>query len=153
MEPLRRIFLDTNIFIIGDADKRSLESMILESLGYRNKLTILNAEVILSDELIDQIRRVSKYLYGKDQAGAIISNIWQWLNIHYLPSTTDWHQGKLNLINSKLIPSEDIEIYLSAKYGEANCFVSGNRKLIQAIADFECLDSKSFIKQYLTKNE
>jgi hypothetical protein len=50
-------------------------------------------------------------LYGKEQTGAIISNIWQWLNIHYLPSTTDWHQEKLNLINSKLIPSEDIEIY------------------------------------------
>jgi len=149
MASLTRIFLDTNIFIIGDADKQSLESIILEALGYRNQPTILSAEIILSEELVDQIRRVSKYLYGKDHAGAIISNIWQWLNIHYVPSTVDWHDDKLSLINSKIIPSEDIEIYLSAKYGEAECFVSGNRKLIQAIADFECLNADSFIKKYL----
>ncbi|MEB3228700.1 MAG: PIN domain-containing protein [Synechocystis sp.] len=149
MTPLGRIFLDTNIFIIGDADKQSLESLILEALGYRNKLKILNSEVILSEELIDQIRRVSKYLYGKNQAGAIISNIWQWLNIYYLPSTTNWEKEKSSLIHSHIIPSEDIEIYLSAKYGQADCFVSGNRKLIQAIADFECLTPESFIKVHL----
>jgi len=149
MASLRRIFLDTNIFIIGDADKQSAKSIILEALGYRSKPAILNAEIILSEELADQIRRVSKYLYGKDQAGAIISNIWQCLNIHYLSSTVDWHDEKLSLDNSKIIPSEDIEIYLSAKYGEAECLVSGNRKLIQAIADFECLNAQSFIKKYL----
>lgn len=150
MSSLRRIFLDTNVFIIGDADKQSPESIILEALGYRGKPSILSAEIILSEELVDQIRRVSKYLYGKDQAGAIISNIWQWLNIHYVTTTADWHDRKLNLIDSKIIPSEDIEIYLSAQYGEAECFVSGNRKLIQAIADFECLNAESFIKKYLS---
>jgi predicted nucleic acid-binding protein len=149
MTPLRRIFLDTNIFIIGDADKQSLESSILEALGYRNKPKILNSDVILSEELIDQIRRVSKYLYGKNQAGAIISNIWQWLNIYYLPSTINWQNEKSSLIHSNIIPSEDIEIYLSAKYGRADCFVSGNRKLIQAIADFECLTPEGFIKVHL----
>lgn len=150
MTSLRRIFLDTNIFIIGDADKRSSESIILEALGYRNKPATLTAEVILSEELVDQIRRVSKYLYGKDQAGAIISNIWQWFNIHYLPATVNWQDEKLALIDSKIIPSEDIEIYLSAKYGQAECFVSGNRKLIQAIADFECLTADKFISKYLS---
>jgi len=149
MASLRRIFLDTNIFIIGDADKQSSESLILESLGYRNMPIVLNAEIVMSEELIDQIRRVSKYLYGKDQAGAIISNIWQWFNIHYLPSTIDWREEKLKLIDSKIIPSEDIEIYLSAKYGETECFVSGNRKLLKAIADFECLNADGFIQKYL----
>jgi len=115
METLQRIFLDTNIFIVGDADKQSLESLVLEALGYRNKPTILNSEIIVSEELIDQIRRVSKYLYGKDQAGAIIANIWQWLNIYYLPSTTNWHQEKLNLIDGNIIPSEDIEIYATSQ--------------------------------------
>lgn len=66
---LRRIFLDTNIFIIGDADQESPESLILEAFGYRGKSPFLSSEVIFSDELIDQIRRVSKYLYGKQQAG------------------------------------------------------------------------------------
>ena len=62
MSSLLRLFLDTNIFIIGDADKTSEESLILESLGYRNKTPILSSEIILSDELLDQIRRVVKVL-------------------------------------------------------------------------------------------
>jgi len=53
------------------------------------------------------------------------------------------------LIDSKTIPSEDIEIYLSAKYGETECFVSGSRKLLKAIADFECLNAEGFIQKYL----
>ena len=65
MSSLQRLFLDTNIFIIGDADKTSQESVILEALGYRNKTPIIKVEIILSDELLDQIRRVSKYLLEK----------------------------------------------------------------------------------------
>lgn len=146
---LNRIFLDTNIFIIGDADKQSQESRILEAFGYRAKPPFFNTEVILSDELLDQIRRVSKYLYGKEQAGHIIANLWRWLNIFYVPSTVNWNDDKLQLIERKNIPSEDIEIYLSAKYGQADCFVSGNRKLIAAIADFDCLTPEAFIHKYL----
>ncbi len=149
MSSLKRLFLDTNVFIIGDAIKTSPESLILEALGYRNKSPILDCEIIFSDELLDQIRRVSKYLYGKDQAGQLISNIWRWLDIFYVSSTTDWSEEKLSLIDSKIIPTEDIEIYLSAKYGEADCFVSGNRELLKAIADFECLTIDDFINKYL----
>lgn len=149
MSSLQRIFLDTNIFIVGEANKQSEESTILEALGYRGIPAILPIEVILSDELLDQIRRVSKYLYGKDQAGKMISNIWQWLDIFYVPSTVNWNEEKSRLIQTKIIPSEDIEIYLSAKYGGANCFISGNRELIQAIADFECLTPNAFINKYL----
>ncbi len=72
---LQRIFLDTNIFILGDADKQSPESIILEAFGYRGKPPQLTAEIIFSNELIDQIRRVSKYLYGKQQAGQVIGNL------------------------------------------------------------------------------
>ncbi len=54
MPSWQRLFLDTNIFIIGDADKTSPESVILEALGYRNKTRILKVEIILSDELLDQ---------------------------------------------------------------------------------------------------
>jgi len=146
---LRRIFLDTNIFIIGDADKESQESIILEAFGYRSKSPSFRSEVIFSDELIDQIRRVSKYLYGKQQAGQILANLWRWLNIYYIPSTIDWKQERLALIKQKRIPSEDIEIYLSAKYGQADCFVSGNRKLLTAIAEFYCLTPEEFIRDYL----
>lgn len=109
---LQRIFLDTNVFIIGDANKQSQESLILEALGYRAKSPTLTLEVILSDELVDQIRRVAKYLYGKDQAGQLISNIWRWFDIFYISSTVEWKEEKLKLINAKTVPSEDIEIYL-----------------------------------------
>jgi hypothetical protein len=146
---LPRIFLDTNIFIIGDANQQSQASLILEALGYRGKPAIIQCEIILSDELVDQIRRVGKYLYGKDKAGQIISNIWRWLDIFYVPSTVDWNEEKVSLIQAKIIPLEDIEIYLSAKYGGANCFVSENRELIKAIADFECLTAADFVRKYL----
>ncbi|MGK7933026.1 MAG: PIN domain-containing protein [Microcystaceae cyanobacterium] len=149
MSSLKRIFLDTNVFITGDAVKTSQESLILEALGYRGKSPKLNAEIIFSDELLDQIRRVSKYLYGKEQTGELIYNIWRWLNIFYLPSTIDWDEDKDNLSISKIIPSEDIEIFLTAKYGNADCFVSGNRQLIQAIAEFECLTPTDFVNVYL----
>ena len=149
---LRRIFLDTNVLIIGDADKQSPESIILEALGYRGKSPSLTAEIVFSDELVDQIRRVSKYLYGKQQAGQIMANLWHWLNIYYLPSTIDWRQDQLALINNQTIPSEDIEIYLTAKYGQADCFVSGNRKLLTTIAEFDCLTPSEFINKYLPQN-
>ncbi|WP_315862635.1 PIN domain-containing protein [Euhalothece natronophila] len=145
----RRIFLDTNIFIIGDADKESPESLILEAFGYRGKVSSFTAEIIFSDELIDQIRRVAKYLYGKQQAGKILANLWHWLNIYYIPSTIDWKEEELELLKQQIIPSEDIEIYLTAKYGEADCFVSGNRKLLTSIAMFDCLTPEEFIKKYL----
>jgi hypothetical protein len=147
---LQRIFLDTNIYILGDANKHSPESQILEACGYRGKTPRLTAEIIFSDELIDQIRRVSKYLYGKQQAGQIIGNLWRWLNIYYVPSTINWDSDKDQLIASQAIPSEDIEIYLSAKYGQADCFVSGNRKLIRTISDFDCFTSAAFINKYLS---
>jgi predicted nucleic acid-binding protein len=149
MSNLKRVFLDTNIYIVGDANKQSFESIILEAFGYRNQSKLIHAEIILSDELLDQIRRVSKYLYGKDQAGEIISNIWRWFDIFYVPSTVNWQQEQLLLSNSNLIPSEDILIYLTAKFGEADCFVSGNRELIRAIADFECLTAEDFVKKYI----
>lgn len=43
MSELKRIFLDTNIYIIGDADKSSPESLILETFGYRGKDKQLNS--------------------------------------------------------------------------------------------------------------
>ena len=47
MSEFNRIFLDTNIYIIGDADKKSPESAILEAFGYRNKNKILQKVLTL----------------------------------------------------------------------------------------------------------
>jgi predicted nucleic acid-binding protein len=63
-----------------------------------------------------------------------------------------WEREKLASLNSKIIPSEDIEIFLTAKLGKADCFVSDNRELLQAIADFECLTPNNFRQKYLTSN-
>jgi predicted nucleic acid-binding protein len=150
MVNLKRVFLDTNIYITGDANKQSFESIIFEAFGYRNKPKLFEAEIILSNEVLDQIRRVSKYLYDKDQAGEIISNIWHWFDIFYVPVTVQWQEEQLLLNNSTVIPSENIEIYLTAKFGKADCFVSGNRELIKSIADFQCLTPEDFINQYIS---
>lgn len=150
MSRLKRILLDTNIFIIGDADKNSSESVILEALGYRNHHRTLKGEVILSDPLLDQIRRVAKYLYGKNQAGEIISNIWRYLNIYYVSSGFHWQEESKSVEQDNLIPREDVEIYLTGKFGSADYFVSGNRKLLRAIVDYECLTAEEFVIRYLS---
>ena len=53
------------------------------------------------------------------------------------------------LLVGKSIPSEDIYIYLTAKYGRADYFISSNRELIKSIADFECLTPETFVDKYL----
>jgi hypothetical protein len=61
---LKRICLDTNVYIIGTQDPDSDEAKILRAIGYYGKKHLqLEAEIVLSPELIDQIRRVGKYLF------------------------------------------------------------------------------------------
>ncbi|MGL5944061.1 MAG: hypothetical protein ACRC2S_27585 [Waterburya sp.] len=82
---LKRICLDTNVYIIGTQDPDSDEAQILQAIGYYGKEQIqLEAEIILSPELIDQIRRVGKYLWNKDKVGFVLGIIWSRLNIFYL---------------------------------------------------------------------
>ncbi|NEP43978.1 MAG: hypothetical protein F6K35_34065, partial [Okeania sp. SIO2H7] len=52
--------------IIGIQEVNSDEAKILESIGYYEKqYAQIEAEIILSPELIDQIWRVGKYLWNK----------------------------------------------------------------------------------------
>ena len=54
---LKRICLDTNVYIIGTQDPDSDEAQILQAIGYYGKEQLqLEAEIVLSPELIDQIR-------------------------------------------------------------------------------------------------
>ncbi|MGK7924919.1 MAG: hypothetical protein AB4290_06615 [Spirulina sp.] len=148
--PLTRLCLDTNIYIIGTQYPDSEEATILSAIGYYGRVSnLLDVEIILSPELIDQIRRVGKYLWGKDKAGFVLGLILSRLNIHYVSPDAEWNQWLEELKDSRQVPSEDIEIFLSAKLGNADCFVSSNRKLIQAIAEFECLTPVDFINKYL----
>jgi len=147
---IQRLCLDTNIYIIGTQETHSLEAKILSAIGYYDDTPIqIRAEIVLSDEIVDQIRRVGKYLWNKDKAGFVIGLIWSRLNIHYVNYSQEWNQELEKILTNGTIPNEDIEVYLTAKLGNSDCFVSSNRELIKAIATFECLTPREFINQYL----
>jgi len=48
----QRLFLDTNIYIIGIANQDSYERKILESVGFLQSSSV---EIIVSEELLNQI--------------------------------------------------------------------------------------------------
>ena len=57
---MRRIFLDTNIYIIGQLKPLSPQERILTWLGYYTSNNQSSIKVIISQELINQILRVGK---------------------------------------------------------------------------------------------
>jgi predicted nucleic acid-binding protein len=143
----QRLFLDTNIYIIGVANQNSYERKILESVGFQQTSSI---EIIISEDLLDQILRVSKRLYNKDWGSEIVARIWQQLQVIYVNFTADeW----LKIEELGLIPREDIGVYLTASKGETQCFVSANYKLIRCLVqetkEFECLTPQEFVNKYL----
>jgi predicted nucleic acid-binding protein len=143
------IFLDTNVYLIGAVDLNSYEGQILQWLGWETQGND-GIEVVISDELIDQISRVAKRLKNKDWAGEIIGRIWQKLNICYV-QIDDFAQAEME--SAGVIPREDIGVYLTAKAGHSQCFVSANHKLIRILAEetgeFECLTPFEFVSKYL----
>ncbi|QYX34289.1 hypothetical protein K2F26_18745 [Sphaerospermopsis torques-reginae ITEP-024] len=144
----QRLFLDTNIYIIGVANQNSYERKILESVGFLEPSSV---GIIISEELLEQILRVSKRLYGKDWGSQIIARIWQQLQLIYVNFTSEeW----LKIEELGLIPREDIGVYLTASKGETQCFVSANYKLIRCLVqetkEFECLTPPEFVNKYLS---
>ncbi|MBR8838442.1 MAG: hypothetical protein DSM106950_31700 [Stigonema ocellatum SAG 48.90 = DSM 106950] len=144
-----RVFLDTNVYIVGVANSTSAEWKILQWLGFESRRSEA-AEVVISAEVIEQILRVAKRLKNKDWAGSVVARIWQNLTLRYVlvnepgfkqPGSLQW------------LPREDIGVYLTAKFGEADCFVSSNHELIRAIVaetgEFECLKPEDFVSRYL----
>ena len=148
-----RIFLDTNVYIIGTIDSESPERKILEYLGFDSQKEG-EAIVLISDELIEQILRVSKRIKNKDLGGEILGRIWQYLNVYYVFLN---YQELVSLENRGSIPREDVGVYLTARMGAASCFVSANHKLIKALVDltgeFECLTPNEFLRKYLSDTE
>ena len=142
------IFLDTNVYLIGAVDLNSNEGQILQWLGWETQGND-GIEVVISDELIDQISRVAKRLKNKDWAGEIIGRIWQKLKVCYV-QIDDFAQAKME--SEGVIPREDIGVYLTAKAGQSQCFVSANHKLIRILAqetgEFECLTPFEFVSKY-----
>lgn len=146
---LHRLFLDTNVFIIGTAMPDSPEAIILDWLGFFDKHSDRPA-IIVSDVLIEQIRRVGRRIGGKDYAGELIARLWENLSVQHVVLNEEELQ---RLYVEGSIPREDVPIFLTAHTGRAECFVSANYKLIKALAInaqlFECLPPAEFITRYI----
>ncbi|MEC4893432.1 MAG: hypothetical protein SAL07_09810 [Oscillatoria sp. PMC 1051.18] len=143
------VFLDTNIYIIDAAKPNSYEREILNWLGFEGKEK-KSVKVVISEELIEQILRVAKRLQNKDWGSKLIGLIWHNLNIYYVLLNPEEF---VRLEKLGKIPREDIGVYLTAKEGKAECFVSANHKLIRALAtetgDFDCFTPEDFVAKYL----
>jgi len=147
-EAPRRIFLDTNVYLVGTAFPDSPERKILAWAGFFDEEPNGKVEVIVSEELFDQLLRVAKRLQNKDWAGEILGRIWQGMTPVYvlLPA-------EVKPEDYQTLPREDIGIYLTAQIGQAQCFVSSNKELIRSLVDqtgeFDCLTAEEFIQKYL----
>jgi hypothetical protein len=144
-----RVFLDTNVFIIGTAYPQSSERAILRWAGFGEDEPG-PVEIIVSQELFAQIRRVAKRMGSKDWAGQILGHMWQDLRLQYvLLDPEDWRAVEA----TGAVPREDIGVYLTARTGEAQCFVSTNHELVTALAkmtdEFDCLTPEDFVWRYL----
>jgi hypothetical protein len=144
-----RVFLDTNGYIVGAAFPESAEAAILEWAGF-DGTTPPAVEVVVSEALFEQIRAVARRVRGKDWAGEILMRLWRYMRIRFViidpaESTQLTQQGT--------IPREDVEIFLAARQGGADLFVSANRELVRAAAAqtgaFRCLSAEDFVAQYL----
>ncbi|MBE9118706.1 hypothetical protein IQ249_22715 [Lusitaniella coriacea LEGE 07157] len=143
------VFLDTNVYIIGTIDLGSYERQILKWLGFEEAKNN-EVEVVVSEELFEQILRVSKRLKNKDWGGEILGRIWRNFNVCcVILDANEYAQVE----SQGIIPREDVGIYLTAKGGQAQCFVSSNhqliRSLIQKTGEFECLTPEEFVNKYL----
>lgn len=152
MNPPERVFLDTNVYIFGVADADSPEWTILQWAGYGQDERG-PAEIVVSDELFTQILRVAKRIRGKDWGGQLLGRIWRDMRLRYV--LLDEEKYRM-LEESGEIPREDVGVYLTARAGQAQYFVSSNRELVSILAaktgEFECLTADEFVQKYIGEN-
>ena len=146
---MARIFLDTNIYIVGAVDDQSDECRILEWLGFWQKSTT-GFRVIVSQELLNQVARVAKRTQNKDWSGELLNLMLGNFDIIYAILE---EKDLAALQRQAIVPREDISVYLTAQVGEADYFVSANHKLIRSLVqetqEFECLTPAEFVEKYL----
>jgi predicted nucleic acid-binding protein len=145
----RRIFLDTNVFIVGAAIGDSAEATILDWAGFGPPRQA-DVVILASDALFQQIARVARRLRGRDWAGAIIGRIWRNMQVDYVllddAEIRRWEADEV-------VPRADVTVYLTVLNGRADCLVSANHELVKALASqsgrFECLTPPQFVAKYL----
>lgn len=141
-----RILCDTNVFILGHLEPDSPEGRILGAIANQSSVAL-----ILSNELIEQIRRVARRVGGKDWTGLLLNRLWQDYSITYVNVTTEEKQA---VETAASIPREDIGIYVTAVRGKITRMVSSNHEFVQQTAKvqnlFECLTPVDFVEKYLS---
>jgi predicted nucleic acid-binding protein len=146
--PPRRIFLDTNVYIVGSALEGSPEALILDWAGWGDQPS--SVEVVVSDALLKQIARVARRIRDKDWAGELLSQIWRSMHVVFVLLDP---LEILAIEEERVIPREDATVYLSARRGRAECFVSANHELVRILTtqtgDFVCLTPEEFVRRYL----
>jgi len=148
MSPPGRVCLDTNVYLVGAVDESSPEAQILRWLGFEGGPPL--AETVVSEALFNQILRVSRRLHDKDWAGALLYRIWRGMNLFYVQFDL---AEVLALEEAGSIPREDVEIYLTARSGKAQVFISANHELVRALAartgEFENCTPDEFVQRYV----
>ena len=144
-EPIR-VLLDTQLYIFGHSKvDKSAERLLSFLTDHRTEFVVL-----LSEDLLDQIRRVARRVRGKDWAGEILTMIWS----SFLTEVVTLPREQLDEVPSQFpdIPTEDIGVFLTAKLGRADVMVSDNRKFVRSAAAsqnlFTCLTVEEFLSQY-----
>ncbi|MBV7337313.1 hypothetical protein KFU94_55605 [Chloroflexi bacterium TSY] len=69
-----------NVFIFGAALEHSPEAAILDRTGFGG-INSPNSSVVISDALVQQIRRVARRVRNQDWAGQILSQIFNGMQI------------------------------------------------------------------------
>ncbi|MEZ4705643.1 MAG: PIN domain-containing protein [Caldilineaceae bacterium] len=146
---MKRVFLDTNVFIIGAADAESPEAAILDWAGFGLSQSAA-VEVVLSEALLNQITRVARRVQHKDWAGQILAQILRGMNLHFVVLDESAIRA---LVEEGVVPREDVEMYLTARDGRVDCFISANHKLVRALAEytgaFVCYTPAEFVAEFL----
>ena len=142
---VRRVTLDTNIFIDGFADiRRGINSAEASVLKYLVRKEIV---LVFSDVLEEQILRVAKRIVNKDYAGLLRYFIWESFNIDYI--SVPEHREVIGKYED--IPGKDLLIFLTALCGNADYLVSNNREFIREAVnkgEFKCLTPEEFILEF-----
>lgn len=128
-QPLR-IFLDTNVYIVGAAMPESDEAAILAWAGF-DGMGGAEVEVVLCEALFRQIRGVARRLQNKDWAGEILMRIWRHMTARFvIVDPTD----SARLARSGTSPREELDIFLAARGGDVELFISANHERGRAAA-------------------
>ena len=145
-----RVVLDTNVFIIGFIDLAenvpSPETIILRDFFQKEKT------VVMSAALEEQILRVVLRVKDKDFAGLVRHMLWSDFRIDFVDTA---QQPRIAKTFAAKIPRTDLDIFLAAFIGAADCLVSNDGEFIASAARcqnrFACMNPAEFVKQNVKK--